>query len=87
MGVLYTRARKPQELYNAMAGKKTHRTPSKRAQCPKVWCTEHDLTGNGVPDAWIAAAVHANHEHLVTFDRGFARLLARRELTILDPAS
>ena len=48
-------------------------------------CAEHDLTGNDIPDAWIAAAVRTSHEHLVTFDRGFRRFLAAHELTILKP--
>jgi predicted nucleic acid-binding protein len=41
------------------------------------------LNGNDVPDAWIAAAVRANNGHLVTFDRGFTKLLNKRDLTIL----
>jgi toxin-antitoxin system PIN domain toxin len=44
------------------------------------------LTGNAVPDAWIAAAVRTNGGHLVTFDRGFRRLLGKRELTLLASA-
>jgi hypothetical protein len=34
-------------------------------------------------DAWIAASVLQLNEHLVTFDRGFRRLLPPRHLTIL----
>lgn len=41
------------------------------------------LAGNLVTDAWIAAAVEAHGEHLVTFDRDFAGLLAARDLTLL----
>ena len=48
-------------------------------------CAEHDLAGNDIPAAWIAAAVRTSHEHLVTFDRGFQRFLTARELTILEP--
>ena len=48
-------------------------------------CTEHRLRGNAVTDAWIAAAIIDHHEHLVTFDRGFRRLLPKRQLTILEP--
>jgi uncharacterized protein len=44
---------------------------------------EEALSGNDVPDAWIAAAIRANNGHLVTFDRGFAKLLNKRDLTIL----
>lgn len=50
-------------------------------------CRSHALTGNAVPDAWIAAAVRHHHEHLATFDRGFRRLLDPRSLTLLDPSA
>jgi uncharacterized protein len=46
---------------------------------------EHDLVANDIMDAWIAASVRTLGSHLVTFDRGFARLLGRTEVTILDP--
>ena len=49
------------------------------------WCEAHRLTAGDVTDAWIAAAVRAQHEHLVTFDRGFRRFLKPGELTLLDP--
>ena len=49
-------------------------------------CRAHGLQGNAVPDAWIAAAVQDRHEHLVTFDRGFRRLLPSAALTVLDPS-
>jgi predicted nucleic acid-binding protein len=42
-----------------------------------------DLHGNLVTDAWIAAATEALSEHLITFDRGFKRLLSRRDVTVL----
>lgn len=48
-------------------------------------CRDHDLTANAITDAWIAAAVRALGSHLVTFDRGFTRLLGRTELTVLQP--
>lgn len=48
-------------------------------------CRTHSLSGNAVPDAWIAAAVRDRHDHLVTFDRGFRRLLPPASLTVLDP--
>ncbi len=48
-------------------------------------CEMHRLTGNAIPDAWIAAAVQANHEHLVTFDKEFRRFLMRNALTLLTP--
>lgn len=46
-------------------------------------CRAGSLGGNEVPDAWIAAAVRRHGAHLVTFDRDFARLLDRREVTLL----
>jgi len=50
-------------------------------------CIDHDLAGNDITDAWIAAAVRTLGSHLVTFDRGFTRLLGRTELTLLRPAA
>jgi hypothetical protein len=38
-------------------------------------CDDHSLTGNAIPDAWLAAAVLSQGEHLVTFDSRFERLL------------
>jgi len=48
-------------------------------------CLDHAFCANDVRDAWIAAAVRAVGSHLVTFDRGFQRLLGRSELTVLQP--
>ncbi|MGH8645920.1 MAG: TA system VapC family ribonuclease toxin [Gammaproteobacteria bacterium] len=45
----------------------------------------HRLTGNDIPDAWIAAAVLAHHDHLVSFDKGFRRFLKTNEFTLLRP--
>jgi len=45
---------------------------------------QHELAGNDVPDAWIAAAVQTLGTRLVTFDRGFTRWLGRTELTLLS---
>lgn len=52
---------------------------------PKVFllCQQHCLAGNAIPDAWIAAAVLANHDHLVSFDQGFRQLLRPHQLTLL----
>jgi len=47
---------------------------------------EHGLSANDIKDAWIAAAVRTLGGHLVTFDRGFRRLLGRGELTVLKPS-
>jgi toxin-antitoxin system PIN domain toxin len=51
----------------------------------KQMAREHDLVANDLTDAWIAAAVRLLGSHLVTFDRGFKRLLSRNELTLLEP--
>ena len=45
------------------------------------------LQGNLVTDAWIASAVEAQSEHLVSFDRDFLKLLPTRDLTLLGSAS
>lgn len=50
-------------------------------------CEQYPLTGNDIPDAWIAAAVQAHHLHLISFDKGFVRFLENRELTVLRPES
>lgn len=49
----------------------------------EVLCEEHELEGNDVSDAWIAAATRYNNERLATFDRGFRRFLKPGELTLL----
>jgi toxin-antitoxin system PIN domain toxin len=46
-------------------------------------CVERQLSGNDLPDAWLAACVMHHGEHLVTFDRDFRKLLPRGQLTIL----
>lgn len=50
-------------------------------------CEQLGLAGPVLTDAWLAASVLQLDEHLVTFDRGFRRLLPPRHLTVLDPAS
>jgi toxin-antitoxin system PIN domain toxin len=47
-------------------------------------CMDKKLAGNDLPDAWLAAAVEQQGEHLVSFDRDFRRLLPRRRFTLLD---
>jgi toxin-antitoxin system PIN domain toxin len=49
-------------------------------------CLDKQLTGNDLPDAWLAAAVSYLGEHLVSFDRDFRKLLARSQFTLLSPA-
>ncbi|MFT3813907.1 MAG: PIN domain-containing protein [Acidovorax sp.] len=48
-------------------------------------CLDKQLAANDLPDAWLAAAVLHQGEHLVTFDRDFKRLLARNQFTRLEP--
>ena len=47
-----------------------------------AWAPEY---GNDVPDAWLAAAVTHQGEHLVSFDRDFRKLLGRGQFTLLSP--
>ena len=47
-------------------------------------CREHQLVGNAISDGWIAAAVLARRECLVTFDRDFMPLLPARQLLLLE---
>ena len=46
-------------------------------------CADKALSANAVPDAWLAAAVLHQGEHLVSFDADFKRLLPRRQFTRL----
>jgi uncharacterized protein len=46
-------------------------------------CTDKAVAANGVPDAWLAAAVIHQGEHLVSFDAAFKRLLSRTQFTRL----
>jgi toxin-antitoxin system PIN domain toxin len=48
-------------------------------------CLEKKLGGNDIPDAWLSAAVVHLGEHLVSFDRDFRKLLARKYFTLLAP--
>jgi toxin-antitoxin system PIN domain toxin len=48
-------------------------------------CVDRKLSGNDLPDAWLAACVMQHGEHLVTFDRDFRKLLSRGQLTVLSP--
>lgn len=48
-------------------------------------CREHGLQGNDLPDAWLAAAVLKQGEHLASFDGDFRRLLPRSQLSHLRP--
>lgn len=48
-------------------------------------CIDNQLSGNDLPDAWLAAAVAHLGEHLVSFDRDFRKLLGRGRFTLLKP--
>lgn len=48
-------------------------------------CIDKQLTGNRLPDAWLAAATLRLGEHLVSFDRDFRGLLSRSKFTLLEP--
>lgn len=52
----------------------------------RTLCLEKRLGGNDLPDAWLSASVVHLGEHLVSFDRGFRKMLARSQFTLLRPA-
>jgi len=47
-------------------------------------CVANKLTANDIPDAWLAASVIHQSEHLATFDNDFQRLLRPTQLTVLS---
>lgn len=47
-------------------------------------CLDKQLGGNDLPDAWLAAAVEQQSEHLVSFDRDLKKLLGRSRFTLLQ---
>jgi toxin-antitoxin system PIN domain toxin len=49
-------------------------------------CLGKALKANAIPDAWLAAAVVQQGEHLVSFDADFERLLPRDCFTRLMPS-
>ena len=46
-------------------------------------CADKALASNEVPDAWLAAAIIHQGEHLVSFDADFKRLLPKAQFTRL----
>ena len=46
-------------------------------------CAAKNLSGNDVPDAWLAEATSYVGEHLVTFDRDSKKLPPRSYVTVL----
>ena len=59
--------------------------PALSAEWPALrkLCADKALAANDVPDAWLAAAVIYQSEHLVSFDADFKRLLSRAQFTRL----
>jgi uncharacterized protein len=49
----------------------------------QLWI-DKQLSGNTLPDAWLAAAVEHTGEHLVSFDKDFKKLLKRGQFTHLS---
>ena len=50
-------------------------------------CLDKQLSGNDLPDAWLAAAALHLGEHLVSFDRDFRKLVGRSQVTLLEPTA
>lgn len=55
-------------------------------QALRKLCVDKTLSANDVPDAWLAAAIIHQGEHLVSFDADFRRLLPRSQFTRLAAA-
>ena len=49
----------------------------------RLLCLDKQLSGNDLPDAWLAAATTHLGEHLVSFDRDCRKLIGRGEFTWL----
>jgi toxin-antitoxin system PIN domain toxin len=47
-------------------------------------CLKKNLSANQLPDAWLAAAVIHQGEHLASFDRDFKKLLSGKQFTRLQ---
>lgn len=50
----------------------------------RTLCLNNTLSGNAIPDAWIAACVLQHGETLATFDRDFSQLLPAKNLLLLQ---
>lgn len=59
--------------------------PTLAAEWPQFrkLCVDKALAANDVPDAWLAAAVIQQGEHVVSFDADFKRLLSKSQFTRL----
>jgi uncharacterized protein len=49
-------------------------------------CNDKQLSGNALPDAWLAAAAMHFGQQLVSFDKDFRKLLSRSQFSLLNPA-
>lgn len=72
---------------DALLGASGVRMLSVKDEWPRLrtLCLAQQLSGNDLPDAWIAASVLQTRETLVTFDRDFLRLLDPKHLVLLRP--
>ena len=73
------------DFIDALLGAPGVEQPEVGAEWPTLrdLCTSKDLAANDLPDAWLAATVLHQGEHLVTFDADFRKLLPRGEYTRL----
>jgi uncharacterized protein len=49
-------------------------------------CKDKQLSGNALPDAWLAAAAMHLGQQLVSFDKDFRKLLGRSQFILLSAA-
>ena len=72
---------------DALLGASGVRMLSVKDEWPRLraLCLAQQLSGNDLPDAWIAASVLQTRETLATFDRDFVRLLDPKHLVLLRP--
>lgn len=47
--------------------------------------SRQQLSGNDIPDAWLASYAEATGAAVVTFDKGFKKLLPRSQVILLSP--
>jgi toxin-antitoxin system PIN domain toxin len=50
----------------------------------RTLCLKKNLSANQLPDAWLAAVVIEQGEHLASFDRDFKKLLSSKQFTRLE---
>ncbi|MCC6194782.1 MAG: PIN domain-containing protein [Burkholderiales bacterium] len=73
------------DFVDALLGAPGVTQPDLGAEWPALrrLCADKALTANDVPDAWLAAAVIHQGDHLVSFDGDLKRLLSRSQFTRL----